>query len=162
MKKGPTPVGAGPQTYLVFLLRVYLERIDTRAVRLGTHSKLPIVRYLPIVRRHFGYLYSARRTDGAMIGRARISNPGITGHPVAKGYYAAAGHCGCEMEPERRGRSAASGKHMSGRCSGGQWAGRVSLPGDLDDITGYRTSCVSHHDCLLIVRHESVDKRVSD
>src|SRR5450759_4285483 len=144
MKKGPTPTRAGPQTHLVFLLRVYLKRIDTRGVRLCSHNELPIVRHLPMVRRLFGYGYSTRRTDGAVIGRARISNPGITGHPVAKGYYAAAGHCGGEIEPERRGR-AADGKHMSGRCSGGQWAGRVSLPDDLDDINGYITSCVSHH-----------------
>ena len=114
-------------------------------------------------RRIFGYGYSARRTDVAGKGRARSSNPGITGHRVAKAHYAAAGHCGGEMEPERRG-SAAAGKHMSGRYSNRQWAGSVSLPGNLENYKGViRTRSLDlrlrPHDRLLVGRKESLEIR---
>ena len=46
--------------------------------------------------------------------RVVVGAAGLLDTQFAKGHDAAAGHCGGEMEPVRRGRSAAAGKHMSG------------------------------------------------
>ena len=46
--------------------------------------------------------------------RVVVGAAGLLDTQFAIGHYAAAGHCGGVMEPVRRGRRAAAGKHMSG------------------------------------------------